>query len=725
MSATEGSSLAGDNAPQKPSDQQLNRACEPYSGSSTCQRCAKAKRTCVFVAPQKRRQRKRTDVRVAELEREVRQMRALLKASKISHGIQETEELDDSNSDDQESTPDQTPDPASVKLPSLTHLPWGNESPIQPPVESPGASESEIASDIVSRGLITMDMANEFLNLYREELCDYYPGTLIPDNCTASELRQSKPVLFLSIMAATSQSKGFELSERLFAEVLKVYADRIFIKGEKRLEYVQALVNTICYYTAPGTQAQLQFYQYSNMAATMAIEIGIASKPRTHKQLPQRHGEDLVPVSSPDGLLENCRTILLCYLLTAGLSMRLRRPNILVFNSWMAECMSLLETSPILADKQICAWVRLQRIADEATTAFGFDDASTSFGLTELRMQVVLREFERKMDAWMRTTPPDVMNLSMRISYQQDIIMMWDFAIDEGKHDAPNFRHKYFTLPALDQPLGQGEKTMPLKSLQITATLKCMDASQSLLDEFLSLSAKQLQKVPNVFFVRAAFSLVVLMKADYALWTNQEGLSELMDAQSLKLDYYLNTVVSRIAESIGPQICRVPSHWLNVIKTRILPWYEQYQQVRLSRNASPQQAVAVESHGPTSNSNQPSAHIASPTGAFVAFPGGSVSLSITGSDLTPLPAATGNPGHMTFSKSPANIDQVANNDSQWNFLADDSTYMADKAAFPADMNTLFDQGDLYFWNDEMDLSGPWMPPSSDFDVQSQYPPQGS
>jgi len=37
--------------------------------SKTCQRCEKMDRLCVFTAPQKRKQRKRTDTRVAELER--------------------------------------------------------------------------------------------------------------------------------------------------------------------------------------------------------------------------------------------------------------------------------------------------------------------------------------------------------------------------------------------------------------------------------------------------------------------------------------------------------------------------------------------------------------------------------------------------------------------------------------------------------------------------------
>jgi len=76
----------------------------------------------------------------------------------------------------------------------------------------------------------------------------------------------------------------------------------------------------------------------------------------------------------------------------------------------MAESLSLLDKSPSLMDQRIAALVRLQRIADEATTAFGFDDASTSFSLDELRMQVILRSFERRMEEWRQSTAPGALD---------------------------------------------------------------------------------------------------------------------------------------------------------------------------------------------------------------------------------------------------------------------------------------------------------------------------
>jgi hypothetical protein len=70
----------------------------------------------------------------------------------------------------------------------------------------------------------------------------------------------------------------------------------------------------------------------------------------------------------------------------------------------------MLQKSPILADKKVVALVKLQRIADETNTAFGFDDPSTSFSLSEMRIQVVLRLFDKRMKEWRDSLDKDVMD---------------------------------------------------------------------------------------------------------------------------------------------------------------------------------------------------------------------------------------------------------------------------------------------------------------------------
>jgi hypothetical protein len=437
--------------PRQSSEQALNRACEacrlskvrclvnPDADSTQCQRCAKAGRPCVFAPPAKRRQRKRTDVRVTELEKEIKQMRDLLKTTnnQPSHDISDHESGDE-GSDDQLQEPEQTT-PTEPPLLSNTANPTPGTSDqwSVPPIEkthAPSASKcgpkeliGPAENDIIERGVITEHEAEELMGIWRKDLVNGCPGITIPGHSTAYELRRAKPSLFHAIMAAAAHSKGSELSDRLHEEAVYLYARTAFIKGEKSVDAIQALLVTVAYYSPPKTPGQLQIYQWVNMAASMALELGLASKPRTHEQLPKRAIRSLQKISSPEELLEHCRTVLTLYIISAGFSMRLKRPNILLFNSWMEECVLMLDKSKLLDDRRTIAWLKLQRIADEANTAFGFDDASTSFSLSELRMQIILRIFDRRMQDWKKSVSDEVMTLFLMIEYYQNMLSMWEF----------------------------------------------------------------------------------------------------------------------------------------------------------------------------------------------------------------------------------------------------------------------------------------------------------
>lgn len=178
--------------------------------------------------------------------------------------------------------------------------------------------------DVVDRGLLSLETANELVKIYVTELVQHLPVVVLPRETTAIDLRQSKPVLFLAVIAAAALSVDSELSYILYQEIIRAYADRIFVRCEKSLELIQSLLVTVGYCYPPDSAAQLQFYQYSHTAATMALDIGLGSK--TWRSGPEIQ-TDLEPQQGPPsdgdrlndgGLLENSRTLLTCYMMTAG-----------------------------------------------------------------------------------------------------------------------------------------------------------------------------------------------------------------------------------------------------------------------------------------------------------------------------------------------------------------------------------------------------------------------
>ncbi|KAJ4376285.1 hypothetical protein N0V83_001568 [Neocucurbitaria cava] len=709
--------------PKKSQDQPLNRACEacrvskvrclvnPVAGSTQCQRCAKAGKACVFAPPAKRRQRKRTDVRVTELEKEIQQMRSLLKSTNRSSNDISDHESGDEHSDEQAEPGEKgTPqDPQSHGSAASTTSTFANQWPSVPVEKAsvPGPSTNcgprdllgPSENDIIDRAVITEDQADELLSIWRTELLMGCPGVTIPREWTVMELRARKPALFHAIMAAAAHSKGSALSDKLHEEAVYLYARSAFIKGEKSVQAIQALIVTVTYYSPPKTPGQLQIYQWVNMAASMALELGLASKPRTHEQLPKRAIRSLQKISSPEELLEHCRTVLLLYIISAGFSMRLKRPNILLFNSWMEECFNILGKSKSVDDKRIIAWLKLQRIADEANTAFGFDDASTSFSLSELRMQIILRIFDRRMQDWKNSVPDDVLTLYATIEFHMNMLSMWEFGMDGGRYDVTEYRNRHLTLPALDDDCVQPESLLSRSALQINATTKCIGAAHSILECFSSIPIDKLQKAPNVVYVRAIYALVALMKAEYAVGTDAE-MGELLDSQSLKVEYYLDMVIKKASEARGPQKCRIPSHWSFVLEAKLKSWWDEYLEWKkegrhLKRRRLNEGDKSVPSAGDqtlnfdevkntTSTSlqqMQPTTNQGMPTGSRFVLD---------------------NNAYSSWSNNEGHLDTTASAHT----LGDQATFTSDLGDFSA----TFQNGDLYLWNDmSVDSFGGWGP----------------
>lgn len=265
--------------------------------------------------------------------------------------------------------------------------------------------EAEPVEDVIDRGILSLEDAEQLVAYFIHELASFFPLVVLPLNTTAAQLRQTKPVLFLSVIAATSISVDAGLAAVLNREMVRLYSERFFIEGEKSLELVQALLLMIIFYFPPASPLKLQFYQYTHIASTMALEIGLANKRRVSRKSDRKSRHE----PHDELLAEQARAVLGCYHLGSTVAMKTRRPNLLQFNDWMAECVRHLEHSPHRTDQHLAVWFELQRITDEAMSSFGLDDTSATSPLTESRVQAVLRWFDKRMDTWKKNTPSDML----------------------------------------------------------------------------------------------------------------------------------------------------------------------------------------------------------------------------------------------------------------------------------------------------------------------------
>jgi RalA-binding protein 1 len=257
--------------------------------------------------------------------------------------------------------------------------------------------------DIVDRGLITMDLVDEIFARYTDQMVQEMPAVIFPPGTTASEIRKDKPVLFLSIMASASGDHP-KLQRALQREMMYVFAERIFLAGEKSVELIQAIHVSVVWYWPPEHFEELKFYQLTHMAAVMAIDIGLGKRGPQRRILPPFSTKEGSPRRAPPDpmTLENRRTWLTCHYLCANTSMAMHRPNLLRWTPFMSDCVEVLMSSPDAAptDKYFCHLVWNHRHAEEIALQFAMDDSSIGVNITELRTQHALKGLQREMDKY-------------------------------------------------------------------------------------------------------------------------------------------------------------------------------------------------------------------------------------------------------------------------------------------------------------------------------------
>lgn len=119
------------------------------------------------------------------------------------------------------------------------------------------ASESETVStvssqpDVVDRGILSWESAEELFNTFNRDLYPHYPGVYLA-SFSAEDIRRTKPTLFLAIIAAGSAKTDPHLYSTLHSEVVASYVQRTIIDNEKSLELVQAQIITSIWYYPPG-----------------------------------------------------------------------------------------------------------------------------------------------------------------------------------------------------------------------------------------------------------------------------------------------------------------------------------------------------------------------------------------------------------------------------------------------------------------------------------------
>lgn len=315
--------------PHDPNDLKRPRACEACrslkvkcelddnSPNGSCKRCAKAHRQCIITVPSRKRQKK-TDSRVAELEKKIDALTAALgqrgghdpdavldPAIAQQHPSNPLPHRNSLYGDQYAAAPHQVLPPHSPSNPTQiagvkrkttdSYGPFGGELP-KPPGQANRAQslsgayggfgdfKQQRASteppnrDVVDRGLIDLKTAHKCFDRYHNEMCQRLPIVAFAPGTKAEDIRKAKPTLFEAVVAVASGTIRPDLQSKIISDITHILADRVVYAGEKSMELVQAIQIMTVFYQPPERYEELNFNQLVHIAAVMAMDLGMGKR---------------------------------------------------------------------------------------------------------------------------------------------------------------------------------------------------------------------------------------------------------------------------------------------------------------------------------------------------------------------------------------------------------------------------------------------------------------
>ncbi|KAK1998629.1 hypothetical protein LX36DRAFT_748921 [Colletotrichum falcatum] len=608
-----------------PDDPKRPRACEacrglkvrcepdPNDPEGPCKRCKKAGRNCVVTMPTRKRQKK-TDSRVAELEKKIDALTASLQArgspvapsigggsgiapagSAVardgnpykqtgwgSYGLTrdwQTSTVEAPRLDSQELAGGDRgrfdtliPPPSGQKRKHSGHgdMPGDMAESFDGGRRAPPINMGSDYADVVERGILSAEKAAELFERYNTHMVPHMPAVVFPAGTTADETRKLKPLLFLTIMSVAS-SESPNVQRRLVKELMQIFAEKIIITGEKSLEIVQALQVAVIWYWPPEHFEELKFYQLVHIGAVMALDLGLGRRTSGGRriQIPyQSRNHPFKRTPPPDPASIECRRAwLAAYFLAVNTSMALHRPNLVRWTPFMAESMEVLQTSADAAptDRYFCHLVWTHRLAEEVGIQFCMDDPGIVPNITDSRTQYSLRMLERDLEKYTSAVPKEELQSTLRMGFHVISLYMHEIALHTQMDD---IRPPFDTTALRD-----GMLTGPtLTTSHINALSACLTAIDGVFEAFLAMEVPRVRCLPVFNFVRVAYAVVVLIKMYFSATAPGSELGKVIDKDNMKVEYYLDALLEKFRVAASDDRSRPAAKFL-VVLVMLKSWF--------------------------------------------------------------------------------------------------------------------------------------------------------
>ncbi|KAL1887657.1 hypothetical protein Cpir12675_006463 [Ceratocystis pirilliformis] len=488
------------------------------------------------------------------------------------------------------------------------------------------AQRELIECDLIDRGLITAEESERLFARYNDVMVQHMPSVVFPANTLAADIRRSKPLLFITIMAVAA-SDTEALQRRLMADAIQAISERAIVEGKKSLELVQALHISVIWYWPPEHFEELKFYQLVNLSVSIAIDIGLGSQPRrcvSQKHAAMCHGwrghkppfgltgsvpevdahftsetiyshrgsQTCLNYNLPTGAgaaktspaaalcpsrrvqdasdnLPSRRTWLTCYYLSCSTAISLRRPRMLRWSPFMAESIAVLETSPEAAptDRILCKYVRMLHISEDISNQFLPEESFCYLGLGDIRAQVSLRGFQESLEILRNEICRERMPPATSMGLELTIMFLYEVVLQGDDQVNEELESAMSNANACIHPSHTiaSNTSNPLTASHIACISALLRSVTSLFDVFLSIDINKVRCLPVYNFVRVSYAMVILVKIHMLSSIPGSEASRLFPREAVKMEFYADQLVEKFRAAVQGNRSRPAAKFLVVL----------------------------------------------------------------------------------------------------------------------------------------------------------------
>ena len=250
----------------------------------------------------------------------------------------------------------------------------------------------------------------------------------------------------------------------------------------------------------------------------------------------------------------------------------LRRTHLVRWHPYMDDCLHVLETHPdaLPSDRQVIWWAKLGFIMEEAGVQLLSDDPDSTTSFADGKTRYTIKAFNNQLTQWKKDIPGELFT-SKSISLSTLLVSLtFTVPLAHTYHVINLFVHESaMSIDCKDSAItnSPGNGDLPASAIAplIDALTTCINSIHQSLDAILSVEPQRLICLPTVSLARTSYPVVSLIKIYSLLTASETRIGQVIDMQSLKLEWYLEKVINHYRTAAALDGGRAPAKFGNII----------------------------------------------------------------------------------------------------------------------------------------------------------------